>query len=158
MCLYTLRCLTDLMFDHHFNICPLSPSCSVPESKPLQADSNVNGHANPAFLLKKQNQDCLVKTFDEPVFFCRRLCVLSIIINTTNLCFSVHLHTGKPLSSSQPFRFISVQKRHWTSSRETPSCTCTLGRAEGAKCRASETAFKLNTETVLSSGSLATSF
>lgn len=43
-------------------ICLFSRSCSVPaDSKPVYADGHVNGHANPAFLLKKQDMDHLVK-------------------------------------------------------------------------------------------------
>lgn len=55
------------MINLHFHICPLSSSCSVPaESKPLRADGHANGHANPAFLLRKQDQDHLVKTSGGP--------------------------------------------------------------------------------------------
>lgn len=43
-------------------VCVLTLRCSIPvEAKPLHVDSHVNGHANPAFLLKKQDSDRLVK-------------------------------------------------------------------------------------------------
>ncbi|KAM9357468.1 disintegrin and metalloproteinase domain-containing protein 19 [Symphorus nematophorus] len=46
---------------------PPVPSCSVPiESKALYADSHVNGHANPTFLLKKQDSDHLGKSSPRP--------------------------------------------------------------------------------------------
>ncbi|XP_042349013.1 disintegrin and metalloproteinase domain-containing protein 19 [Plectropomus leopardus] len=46
---------------------PPVPICSVPvESKPLQANGHVNGHANPTFLLKKQDSDHLEKSSPRP--------------------------------------------------------------------------------------------
>ncbi|XP_070692876.1 disintegrin and metalloproteinase domain-containing protein 19 [Pempheris klunzingeri] len=46
---------------------PPVPSCSVPvNSKPLCADSHVNGHTNPTFLLKKQDSDHLGKSSPRP--------------------------------------------------------------------------------------------
>ncbi|XP_059202750.1 disintegrin and metalloproteinase domain-containing protein 19 [Centropristis striata] len=46
---------------------PPVPSCSVPvESKPLHPDIHINGHANPTFLLKKQDPDHLGKSSPRP--------------------------------------------------------------------------------------------
>ncbi|XP_039974933.1 disintegrin and metalloproteinase domain-containing protein 19 [Xiphias gladius] len=46
---------------------PPVPNCSVPvEGKPFYADGHVNGHANPTFLLKKQQSDHLVKSSPHP--------------------------------------------------------------------------------------------
>ncbi|XP_049898058.1 disintegrin and metalloproteinase domain-containing protein 19 [Epinephelus moara] len=43
------------------------PTCSVPvDNKPLFADGHVNGHANPTFLLKKQDPDHLGKSSPRP--------------------------------------------------------------------------------------------
>lgn len=50
------------MMSTYFWICVLHLSVSVPiEDKPLCADSQVNGHANPTFLLKKQDSSHLVR-------------------------------------------------------------------------------------------------
>ncbi|XP_034036928.1 disintegrin and metalloproteinase domain-containing protein 19 [Thalassophryne amazonica] len=46
---------------------PPPPNCSVPEdTRRLHADSRVNGHTNPTFLLKKQESDCLDKSSPHP--------------------------------------------------------------------------------------------
>ncbi|XP_011609122.2 disintegrin and metalloproteinase domain-containing protein 19 [Takifugu rubripes] len=46
---------------------PPVPNCSIPvEGKPLCADSQVSGHANPAFLLKKQELDRVSKPSPHP--------------------------------------------------------------------------------------------
>lgn len=46
---------------------PPVPSCSVPiEAKPLTDTDQVNGHANPTFLLKKQGADQLGKSSPSP--------------------------------------------------------------------------------------------
>ncbi|KAK7922581.1 hypothetical protein WMY93_009483 [Mugilogobius chulae] len=46
---------------------PPVPSCSVPvEVKPLNDSSHINGHANPTFLLKKQETDQLSKSSPGP--------------------------------------------------------------------------------------------
>ncbi|KAM9850110.1 disintegrin and metalloproteinase domain-containing protein 19 [Aulostomus maculatus] len=46
---------------------PPVPSCSVTvEAKPLHASSQVNGHANPTFLLKKQESDHLGRSSPRP--------------------------------------------------------------------------------------------
>lgn len=50
------------MMGPYLSVCVLTLSCSVPvEGKPLHADGQVSGHANPTFLLKKQDSDHLVK-------------------------------------------------------------------------------------------------
>ncbi|XP_039669787.1 disintegrin and metalloproteinase domain-containing protein 19 isoform X3 [Perca fluviatilis] len=46
---------------------PPVPNCSVPvEGKPLYTNIHVNGHANPTFLLKKQDSDHLGKSSPNP--------------------------------------------------------------------------------------------
>ncbi|GAA6226342.1 disintegrin and metalloproteinase domain-containing protein 19 [Lates japonicus] len=46
---------------------PPAPNCSVPvEGKSVFADGHVNGHANPTFLLKKQQSDHSVKSSPHP--------------------------------------------------------------------------------------------
>ncbi|KAF3838099.1 hypothetical protein F7725_009867, partial [Dissostichus mawsoni] len=67
--LFVVLAAVGLLFCYRHKLHPLKssapppvPSCSVPvEGKPLHADVHVNGHANPTFLLKKQDSDNLVK-------------------------------------------------------------------------------------------------
>ncbi len=57
----------------YLSICALTLSCSVPvEAKSLHSDGQVIGHANPTFLLKKQDSDHLVK---KPMMIQTALCL-----------------------------------------------------------------------------------
>ncbi|XP_010771089.1 disintegrin and metalloproteinase domain-containing protein 19 [Notothenia coriiceps] len=72
--LFVVLAAVGLLFCYRHKLHPLKssapppvPSCSVPvDGKPLHADVHVNGHANPTFLLKKQDSDNLGKSSPRP--------------------------------------------------------------------------------------------
>ncbi|XP_034070841.1 disintegrin and metalloproteinase domain-containing protein 19 [Gymnodraco acuticeps] len=79
--LFVVLAAVGLLFYYRHRLHPLKssnpppvPSCSVPvDGKPLHADVHVNGHANPTFLLKKQDSDNLGKSSPRPSPSCSSL-------------------------------------------------------------------------------------